>query len=91
MIEAKINGRIREVIEERLEEELDTALGAGRHEHTEGLQGYRQGSNPARQVPVELTVGVFSTTAGYNPDATVARINSVLRNPECPHCISGRC
>jgi transposase-like protein len=52
MIEAKSRGRIREVIEARLEEELDAALGAGRHEHTEGRQGYRQGSKPAREVPV---------------------------------------
>jgi transposase-like protein len=50
IIEAKIRGRIREVIEACLAEEVDAALGAGSYERTDGRRGYRHGHKPARTV-----------------------------------------
>ncbi|MFH0779044.1 MAG: IS256 family transposase, partial [Candidatus Eisenbacteria bacterium] len=49
-IETLIRGRIGEVIGAVLEEELETALGAGRHERTPGRRGYRHASRPARRL-----------------------------------------
>ena len=50
IIEAKIRGRIREIIEACLAEEVDAALGAGSYERTDGRRGYRHGHKPARTV-----------------------------------------
>lgn len=72
VIEAKIRGRIREVIEVCLEEELDAALGAGRHERVEGRRGYRHGTKPVRTVVTSFGEteivqprGRLKTTEGY--------------------------
>jgi len=43
IIEAKIRGRIREIIEACLGEEVDAALGAGSYERIAGRRGYRHG------------------------------------------------
>jgi len=64
VIEAKIRGRIRAAIEECLDEELDAALGAGRHERTDGRQGYRHGSKPARTVVTSFGVTEVSQPRG---------------------------
>ena len=70
-IETLIRGRIREVIEAILAEELETALGAGRHERTPGRRGYRHASRPPRRLmssfgPMEVKVprGRLKTETG---------------------------
>jgi transposase-like protein len=45
-LEAAIRERVREVIELILEEEVDTALGAGRSQRVAGRCGYRHGRKP---------------------------------------------
>ena len=64
LIEAKIRSRIRETIEVCLDEELDAALGAGRHERTEGRQGYRHGTKPTRTVLTSFGVTEVSQPRG---------------------------
>jgi transposase-like protein len=51
-IEEKIRLRVREWVEVVLDEELELALGAGRHERTGQRQGYRNGS-VVRRVTLE--------------------------------------
>ena len=55
-----IRERAREAIEKVLEEELEAALGAGRHERSAGRAGYRNGSRCRRVTtqcgPLELSV-----------------------------------
>ena len=60
-LETQIRGRIREMIVEILDEELEGALGASSHERTPGRTGYRHGSRPARRLmtsfgPVQVEV-----------------------------------
>jgi len=64
LIEAKIRDRIREIIEVSLAEEVDAALGVGRHERAEGRRGYRHGRKPARRV-----VTTFGVTEVSQPRA----------------------
>ncbi|MBE7560189.1 transposase [bacterium] len=45
-LEAQLRQRTREWIEEMVEEELDAALGTGRHERSEERLGYRKGRRP---------------------------------------------
>ncbi len=59
-IEAGLRGRIRGLIEELVEQELEAALGRGRYERTGGAVGHRHGHR-RRQLtgsfgPVELAV-----------------------------------
>ena len=56
IIEAKIRDRIRETIEDCLAEELEAALGAGRHERADGRRGYRHGHKPPRTVVTSFGV-----------------------------------
>lgn len=52
-VEAAIRGRIRETLETLIEEEIEVALGANRHERCEERRGYRHGTKPARVVVTE--------------------------------------
>jgi transposase-like protein len=70
-LETLIRGRIREAIEVILAEELDTALGAGRHERTPLRRGNRHASRPARRlmtsfgaIQVEVPRGRLKTETG---------------------------
>lgn len=70
-IETLIRGRIREVIGTILDEELEAALGAGRHERTPGRRGYRHATRPARRlmtsfgaIEVEVPRGRLKTGSG---------------------------
>jgi transposase-like protein len=60
-LETLVRGRIREKIQLILEEELESALGAGSHERVPGRRGYRHGSRPPRKLvtslgPIEIEV-----------------------------------
>jgi transposase-like protein len=50
MMEAAIRERIRQVVQERVDEELKAALGVEPHERGENRRGYRHGHLPIRQV-----------------------------------------
>ncbi|MFH1765505.1 MAG: IS256 family transposase [Gemmatimonadota bacterium] len=70
-LETLIRGRIRSAIVEILDEELETALGAGGHERTPGRTGYRHGSLPPRVLmtafgpeEVEVPRGRLKTETG---------------------------
>jgi transposase-like protein len=70
-LETLVRGRIREIIDEILGEELEAALGAGRHERTPERRGYRHASRPPRRlltsfgpVEVELPRGRIKTGTG---------------------------
>lgn len=53
-LETLVRGRIREIIVEILDEELESALGASSHERVAGRQGYRHGHRPARTLQTSL-------------------------------------
>jgi transposase-like protein len=60
-LETLVRGRVREMIVDILDEELEGALGASDHERTEARTGYRHGSRPPRRLmtsfgPVEVEV-----------------------------------
>ena len=60
-LETLVRGRIREMIVEILDEELESALGASSHERTPARTGYRHGSRPPRRLmtsfgPVQVEV-----------------------------------
>ncbi len=59
-VRQEIRRRVREAIEQVLDEELETALGAGRHERTQVRAGYRNGSQRRTVVtqngPTELEI-----------------------------------
>ena len=59
-IEAGLRGRIRGLIEELVEQELEVALGRGRYERAGGAVGHRHGSRKRRLTgsfgPVEIAV-----------------------------------
>ena len=70
-LETLVRGRIREMIDEILAQELEATLGAGSHERTPHRQGYRHGSRPARKLltsfgpaEVELPRGRIKTETG---------------------------
>jgi transposase-like protein len=69
IIEAKIGGRIREIIEACLGEEVDAALGAGSYERTDGRRGYRHGHKPSRTV-----VTSFGVTEVSQPRARIKTV-----------------
>jgi transposase-like protein len=60
-LETLVRGRVREMIVDILDEELEGALGASGHERTPARTGYRHGSRPPRRLmtsfgPVEVEV-----------------------------------
>jgi len=70
-LETLIRGRIRDAIVEILDEELESALGAGGHERTADRKGYRHGSLPPRVLmtafgpeEVEVPRGRLKTETG---------------------------
>jgi transposase-like protein len=70
-LETLIRGRIRDVIVEILDEELESALGAASHERVADRRGYRHGHRPARRlqtsfgpVSVEVPRGRVKTETG---------------------------
>jgi transposase-like protein len=60
-LETLIRGRIRELVDVILDQELNSAVGAGSHERVETRKGYRHGSRPPRMLmtsfgPIEVAV-----------------------------------
>lgn len=60
-LETLIRGRIRELVDVILDQELSSAVGAGNHERVDTRKGYRHGSRPPRKVttsfgPIEIEV-----------------------------------
>jgi transposase-like protein len=60
-LETLVRGRVREMIVDILDEEVESALGASLRERTEARTGYRHGSRPPRRLmtsfgPVEVAV-----------------------------------
>lgn len=53
-LETLIRGRIRQILDQILEEELEAALGAGRHERSPDRKGYRHASRPPRTLMTSL-------------------------------------
>ncbi len=69
IIEAKIRGRIRETIEDCLNEKLEAALRAGRHERADGRRGYRCGHKPVSLpiIPSDLKSALCRARTGSEP------------------------
>jgi transposase-like protein len=70
-LETLVRGRIREIIDEILEEELEATLGAGRYERSLERRGYRHASRPPRKLmtsfgPVQMGIprGRIKTETG---------------------------
>jgi transposase-like protein len=60
-LETLVRGRVREMIVDILDEEVEGALGASHRERTQARTGYRHGSRPPRRLmtsfgPVEVEV-----------------------------------